>query len=178
MIILKLSELEAVVEALLFLSGDSVSLQSIATAIKMDKATTKAIVNSLIDKYHEEKRGLRIIELNGSYQMCTSPQCFSYLQEMYSSSERQGLSETLLETLAIIAYKQPITKAQIEEIRGVSAEHAVNRLIEKGLVCEKGRMDTPGRPILFGTTEEFLRYFGFSSTKELPHLEDYEEISI
>ena len=171
MIKLKLSELESVIEALLFLSGDAVPLASIASAIKMDKATARAIVTSVSDRYQAEKRGLRIIELNGSYQMCTSPQCFGYLQEIYSSGERQGISETLLETLAIIAYKQPVTKVQIEEIRGVSAEHSVNKLIEKGLICEKGRLDSPGRPILFGTTEDFLRYFGFSSLKELPHLE-------
>ena len=94
---------------------------------------------------------------------------------MYKSPNRQGLTQALLETLAIIAYKQPITRAQIEEIRGVSAEHAVSKLVEKKLVCEVGRMDSPGKPIMFGTTNEFLRYFGFKSIKELPPLGDIQE---
>lgn len=93
---------------------------------------------------------------------------------MYKSPNRQGLTQSLLETLAIVAYKQPITKAQIEQIRGVSAEHAVSKLVDKNLVCEVGRMETPGRPILFGTTEDFLRYFGFKSVKELPDMEQGE----
>lgn len=169
---MKLTELEAVVESILFISGEAVTLNVIAQAINMDKATTKAIINSLIEKYSNEKRGIQIIEINSLYQMCTSPQCFEYIRNMYKSPQKQGLTQALLETLAIIAYKQPITKAQIEEIRGVSAEHAVNKLVEKRLVCEAGRMDTPGKPILFRTTNEFLRYFGFKSVKELPPLEN------
>lgn len=170
---MNLKELEAVVEALLFISGDAVSLASLSKTIEMDKATTKAIVNSLKDKYSAEKRGIQIVEFDGSYQMCTSPKCFEYIRNMYKAGgQRQGLTQALLETLAIIAYKQPITKAQIEEIRGVSAEHAVNKLMEKNLVVEVGRMDCAGKPILFGTSDEFLRYFGLSSTKELPPLTD------
>lgn len=172
---MKLSELEAVVEAMLFISGEAVSLHVIAQTIEMDKATAKAIVNALSDKYVAEKRGLRIIEIEGAYQMCTAAECFTYLRNMYQSPRPQGLTQALLETLAIIAYKQPITKAQIEEIRGVSAEHAVNKLVEKNLVCEAGRMNAPGKPILFGTTNEFLRYFGFKSVKDLPPIEQDEK---
>lgn len=171
---MKISELEAIIESILFISGEAISLSILANSISMDKATTKAIINSLSDKYRQEKRGIQIVEIDGSYQMCTAPQCFEFIRNMYKSHERQGLSQTLLETLAIIAYKQPITKGQIEEIRGVNADHAVNKLIEKRLVCEVGRLDVPGKPILFGTTKEFLRYFGFSSTKELPPLKDTE----
>ncbi|MCQ4727052.1 SMC-Scp complex subunit ScpB [Anaerotignum faecicola] len=169
---MKLSELEAVVEAILFVSGDAVSLTVIADAVGMDKATTKAIINSLAEKYESEKRGIRIVELDGSYQMCTAADCFDYIRSIYKTARKQGLTQSLLETLAIIAYKQPVTKSMIEDIRGVSAEHAVNKLVEKGLVCEVGRQDAPGRPILFGTTKEFLRYFGFSSMDELPSLEN------
>lgn len=169
---MKLNELEAVIEAILFLSAEAVSLAVIAQTIQMDKATTKAMVRHLIDKYTVEKRGIQIVEIEGAYQMCTAPQCFEFIRNMYKSPQKQGLTQALLETLAIIAYKQPITKIQIEEIRGVSAEHAVNKLIEKNLVCEAGRLDTPGKPILFGTTKEFLRYFGFSSIKDLPALEE------
>ena len=169
---MNLKELEAVIESILFISGDAVSLGTIAKTIDMDKATTKAIINSLADKYSSEGRGIQVLEIDGAYQMCTSPKCFEYIRNMYKNPQRQGLTQALLETLAIIAYKQPITKAQIEEIRGVNADHAVNKLVEKNLVCEKGRLDGPGKPILFGTTKDFLRYFGFTSTSELPPLED------
>ena len=91
---------------------------------------------------------------------------------MYKSPQRQGLTQSLLETLAIIAYKQPMTRAQVEEIRGVNSDHAVTKLLEKRLICEVGRADTPGKPILFGTSKEFLRYFGFKSIRELPPLEE------
>ena len=169
---MRLSELEAVVESLLFIAGDAVPLASIAQTIELDQATTRAVVLSLADKYEKEKRGLRIVEIADAYQMCTAAECFEYIRNMYKSPQRQGLTQSLLETLAIIAYKQPITKGQIEEIRGVSAEHAVSKLVEKKLVCEVGRLDAPGKPILFGTTEDFLRYFGFKSVSELPPLED------
>lgn len=169
---MRLAQLEAVVESLLFISGEAVSLSAIAQTIEMDKATAKAIVQSLADKYEEEQRGIRIVEINDAYQMCTAAECFEYIRNMYKSPQRQGLTQSLLETLAIIAYKQPITKGQIEEIRGVSADHAVNKLVEKKLVCEVGRQNTPGKPILFGTTDDFLRYFGFKSVGELPPLEE------
>jgi segregation and condensation protein B len=169
---MRLTELEAVVESLLFIAGDAVPLASIAQTIELDKATTRAIILGLSDKYEGEKRGLRIIELGDSFQMCTAAECFEYIRNMYKSPQRQGLTQALLETLAIVAYKQPITRAQIEEIRGVSSDHAVAKLVEKRLICEVGRGDTAGRPILFGTSNEFLRYFGFKSLGELPLLEE------
>ena len=168
---MRLSELEAVVESLPFIAGDAVPLTSIAQTIELDKATAKAIVLSLADKYEQENRGLRIVEIDGSYQMCTAAECFEYIRNMYQSPQRQGLTQSLLETLAIVAYKQPITRAQVEGIRGVSSDHAIAKLVEKRLICEVGRLDTPGRPILFGTSSEFLRYFGFKSIEELPPLE-------
>ena len=169
---MKLGELEAVVESMLFIAGEAVPLSVIAQTIEMDKATAKAIILSLADRYEKEKRGIRIVEVEDAFQMCTAPECFEYIRNMYHSPKKQGLSQALLETMAIIAYKQPVTKAQIEEIRGVNSDHAVNRLVEKSLVEEIGRMDVPGRPVLFGTTTEFLRYFGFHSVKDLPPLEN------
>ena len=174
---MRLSELEAVVESLLFIAGDAVPLASIAQTIELDQATTRAVVLSLADKYEKEKRGLRmgehsIVEIADAYQMCTAAECFEYIRNMYKSPQRQGLTQSLLETLAIIAYKQPMTRAQVEEIRGVNSDHAVTRLLEKRLICEVGRADTPGKPILFGTSKEFLRYFGFKSIRELPPLEE------
>ena len=171
---MRLSELEAVVESLLFIAGDAVPLASIAQTIELDKATARAVVLALADKYEKERRGLRIIEIEGSYQMCTAAECFEYIRNMYKSPKRQGLTQSLLETLAVIAYKQPVTRAQVEEIRGVSSDHAIHKLLEKRLICEMGRGETPGRPVLFGTSNEFLRYFGFKSIVELPPLEKEE----
>ncbi len=171
---MKMNEYEAVIEAALFVAGDAVPLAALADMIEMDKATTKAIVNTLISRYTNENRGMRIIEIDDGYQMCTSPSCFDTIKKIYKGNQRQGLTPALLETLAIIAYKQPVTKSDIEEIRGVNSDHAVNRLVEKGLVCEAGRLDTPGKPILFGTTTEFLRYFGFKDTNDLPVLREPE----
>lgn len=167
--------MESVVEALLFIAGDAVPLASIAQTIELDKATAKAVVQSVADRYEREKRGIRVVEINGAYQMCTAAECFEYIRNMYKSPQRRGLTQALLETLAIVAYKQPIAKAQIEEIRGVNADHAISRLLEKRLICETGRMDTPGRPVLYGTSSEFLRYFGFKNIEELPPLEEETE---
>ena len=117
-----------------------------------------------------EDRGITITELDGAYQMCTKPQMYDYLIKVAKQPKHYALTDVLLETLSIIAYKQPITRAEIEKIRGVSCSHAVSRLVDYNLVCELGRLDAPGRPLLFGTTEEFLRTFGVSSIEELPIL--------
>lgn len=119
-------------------------------------------------KYDRADRGIKILELEGSYQLCTKEEYFEQLIRVASQPKRQALTETMLETLSIIAYKQPITRIEIEKIRGVKSDHAVNRLIEYGLIEEVGRLDAPGRPILFATTEEFLRSFGISSLGDLP----------
>ena len=119
-------------------------------------------------QYEKEDRGIKIIELENAFQLCTKKEYYENLIKVAKAPKKQVLSDTLLETLAIIAYKQPITKMEIEKIRGVSSEHAVNRLVEYGLCKELGRLDAPGRPMLFGTTEEFLRVFGVQSIDELP----------
>ena len=168
---MKIDEMESVIEAILFVSGKEVSLSVIADTLEMDKATTRAVIKSLAEKYESRKSGIRIIELDGSYQMCSAPECFPYIKNICGAHKQQAMTQSVLETLSIIAYKQPVTKAQIEEIRGVSADHAVNKLMEKGLIAETGRLDAPGKPILFGTTKEFLRHFGLSSAEELPELE-------
>lgn len=124
-----------------------------------------------MDQYAEEGRGIRIIELDRSYQMCTKKEMYEYLIRIAKQPKRYVLTDVLLETLSIIAYKQPVTKLEIEKIRGVKSDHAVNKLVEYGLVEEVGRLDAPGRPLLFGTTEEFLRRFSVQSLDELPTLD-------
>jgi segregation and condensation protein B len=161
-------EMESIVEAILFTMGESVEVSRIAKVLEQDVRTTKKIIRNLKDKYEEEDRGIRIIELEDSYQMCTKKEAYEYLIQIAKQPRRYVLTDVVLETLSIIAYKQPITKIEIERIRGVKSDHAVNKLIEYNLVAEVGRMDTPGRPILFGTTEEFLRRFSVQSVDELP----------
>ena len=161
---------EAIIEAILFTMGESVELEKIADAIELDKKETKKLLESMMEHYKDESIGLQIIELDGSYQMCTKSEMYEYLIRIAKQPKRHALTDVLLETLSIIAYKQPITKVEIEKIRGVSCDHAVSKLVEYNLVCELGRLDAPGRPLLFGTTEEFLRSFGVQSIDELPAL--------
>lgn len=161
---------EAIIEAILFTMGESVEIEKIAAAVELDKKEVKKILDSMIKKYEAEQRGLQIMELDGAYQMCTRSEMYEYLIKIAKQPKRHVLTDVLLETLSIIAYKQPITRVEIEKIRGVSCDHAVNKLVEYNLVCELGRLDAPGRPLLFGTTEEFLRSFGVHSIDELPTL--------
>ncbi len=165
---LEISKLEGAIEAILFTMGDSVELGKIAAAIEHDENTTKKIIRQMMDKYASEDRGLRILELENSFQMCTKKEMYEYLIRIARQPKRYVLTDVLLETLSIIAYKQPVTKLEVEKIRGVKSDHAVNKLVEYNLVCETGRLDAPGRPLLFGTTEEFLRRFGVQSVDELP----------
>lgn len=161
---------EAIIEAILFTMGESVELERIADAIELDKKKTKEIIHRMMEHYNDPSIGIRIIELDGAYQMCTKTEMYEYLIRIAKQPKKRVLTDVLLETLSIIAYKQPVTKAEIEKIRGVSSEHAVSKLVEYNLVCELGRLDAPGRPLLFGTTEEFLRSFGVQSIDELPVL--------
>ena len=163
-----LKKLEAIIEAILFTMGNSVELPRIAAAIEHDEETTKRLLHTMMDRYQEEDRGIQILELDNSFQMCTKKEMYEYLIRVANTPKKQVLTDVLLETLSIIAYKQPVTKMEIEKIRGVKSDHAVNKLVEYNLVCEAGRLDAPGRPILFATTEEFLRCFGVSSLEELP----------
>jgi len=164
----EIQNMQAAIEALLFTMGRSVTLKELAQAIEHDEATTKKLVNQMMDNYEKKDRGIRLIELEGAYQLCTKPEYYHYIIRLIHQPKKHTLTEVQLETLSIIAYKQPVTKSMIEQIRGVSSDHAVNRLLEYNLICEVGRLDAPGRPILFGTTEEFLRTFGIKSQEELP----------
>ena len=165
---MKLSELEAAIEAILFTMGKAVELERIAAATEQDIDTCRNVIRNMMDKYSKEDRGIQIIELDGSFQMCTKASMYEYLVKIAHVPKKHVLSDVLLETLSIIAYKQPITKVEIEHIRGVKTDHAVNKLVEYNLVCEAGRLDAPGKPILFATTEEFLRNFGIESLEDLP----------
>ncbi len=163
-------KMESVIEGILFTMGDSVEPGRIAKALEIEKAEVVECLDSMMAKYEEEDRGIRLIKLDDSYQMCTAPDIYEYLIKIAKQPKKYALTDVLLETLSIIAYKQPVTKSEIDKIRGVSSGHSVNKLVEYNLVAEIGRLDAPGRPMLFGTTEEFLRSFGVSSLEELPQL--------
>lgn len=176
-------KIEAAIEAILFAVGEAVPATRLAEAIEQDVDTTNKIIHNMMDKYDTANRGVKIIELEDCYQMCSKAEFYDELSKIVNMPKKHVLTDVLLETLSIIAYKQPITKQEIEAIRGVSCVHAVNKLVEYNLVEEVGRMDAPGRPILFGTTDDFLRSFGVQSTDDLPiitpdKMEDFKQEAI
>ena len=164
----EIQELEAQIEAILFTMGEAVEAERIAMALDHDVDTVRRVARNMMDRYRSADRGIQIIELNDSYQMSTKQSMYESIIKIAHVPKKHVLTEVLLETLSIVAYKQPITRQEIEAIRGVSCDHAVNKLVEYGLIAEIGRLDAPGRPILFGTTEDFLRSFGLASLEELP----------
>ena len=166
--------MHAAVEALLSAMGDPVSEEDLAQAVGMTAKEAREAALSLQKEYEESGRGIRLIELDGAWQMCSSPAMYEYIAALTRQPKKYALTDVMLETLAIIAYKQPVTRGEIEKIRGVNCSYPVNRLLEYGLIMEAGRLDAPGRPILFSTTEEFLRAFGVSSADNLPRLSGEE----
>ena len=174
---LSLQEEEDLLEALLFSLGRTVSLEEMAICLHMGLDGAELAVERLREKYEERQGGLLIRKLEGKYQMVSHPKTYDALIRVVKQSRKPVLSDVHLETLSIIAYCQPVTKAEVERIRGVKSDHAVNRLVEFGLIEEVGRLDAPGRPVLFGTTEEFLTRFGVDSLASLPSLpKDLEKL--
>lgn len=167
---MEIKKLQSAIEAILFTMGDSVELGKLAAAIEHDEETTRKLIHNMMDRYDTDDRGIRIIELDNAFQLCTKKEMYEYLIRVAKQPRKYVLTDVLLETLSIIAYKQPVTKLEIEKIRGVKSDHAVNKLVEYGLVEETGRLEAPGRPLLFGTTEEFLRRFSVHSLDDLPTL--------
>lgn len=172
---IRLKEEENMVEALLFSLGRSVSVEEIAVCLNMGKDGATLAAERLRERYEERQEGLIIKKLEDRYQMMSHPKTYEGLIRVVKSPRKPALSDVALETLSIIAYCQPIAKVEIERIRGVKSDHAVNRLVEFGLIEEVGRLDAPGRPMLFATTEEFLNRFGVDSLKDLPKLPEGAE---
>ncbi len=177
---MEISTIESIIESLIFSYGDALSLEKICEIIELDKKTAKNLMKNFMDKYNSENKGIIIREINDKYQMCSNPQYYDYVTKLYQIRQKQALSQAAYEVLAIIAYNQPITKAKIEQIRGVNSDSAVTRLLERNLVKEAGKLDVPGRPRLFETTDEFLRCFGFKSIRDLPMLDiqDLNELNL
>lgn len=165
-----------IVEALLFVSGEAVEIQDIMKATELNIIEANQLMENLICELNETKRGINILKLEDSYQMCANSEYFTNIEEVYKNNKRSKLTESQVEVLAIIAYKQPITKGEINDIRGINSDYLINKLLEYTLIEEKGRKDTVGKPILLGTTMEFLKFYGISSVSQLPIL-PIEEIT-
>lgn len=169
-------KIKSAIESLLFVSGNPLTLKDLSNALEVPNKYLKEVLDEMIREYDEdESRGIKIILINEEFQFVTKEKNSDYIQNLLKKNKRQSLSQASLESLAIIAYKQPITRIDIDEIRGVKSESAIQRLVEKELIKEVGRLDVPGRPILYGTTEEFLRQFGLKELRDLPDLENFEE---
>ncbi|WP_293981177.1 SMC-Scp complex subunit ScpB [uncultured Clostridium sp.] len=161
----KKAELKSAIEALLFASGEPLSLYE-------QSKTVELIIEEMMEAYEKvQTRGIKLISIKGKYQLVTKGENAEYIQKLLKKNKRQSLSQASIESLAIIAYKQPITRIDIDEIRGVKSESALLRLVEKDLIKEVGRLEVPGRPILYGTTDEFLRQFDLRDLKDLPSLD-------
>ncbi len=167
---MELKELESAIEAILFAAGDPVPAERICTALEQDRETVDAVCQRLADDYSYERRGIRLIRLEDSWQMCSAPEHASVIRKTLESRKPARLSQTALEVLAIVAYFQPVTRTYIEQIRGVDSAYTVGLLLERDLIQEAGRLAVPGRPIQYRTTETFLRSFGLTSLEELPEL--------
>ena len=159
-------EQEKILEAILFAAGEAVPLIRLAGALGCDIPAARGLLSHMKECYATQESGIQLTEIEDTFQLCTNPKYHTYAKRLIPEPSKRTLTQPLLETLSIIAYKQPVTKSVIEEIRGVNADHAVNKLMEYGLVEENGRLDAPGKPILFGTAEDFLRYFGLRTVEE------------
>lgn len=160
--------MSAAIEAILFSIGDAVPVKEIAKVLEAEEKDVLNAIEELAAEYENENRGIKLIRLEDSYQLCTKNEYYDYLIKLINMPKKHSLTDSLMETLSIVAYKQPITRQEIEAIRGVSCVHAINKLVEYKLIAEVGRLDAAGRPILFGTTEDFMRSFGVTSMDELP----------
>jgi segregation and condensation protein B len=166
----ELKELESAIEGILFAAGDPVPVERICLTMEQDKETVDAVCQRLADNYSYDRRGIRLVRLENSWQMCSAPEYADYIRRTLESRKPAKLSQPALEVLAIIAYFQPVTRAYIEQVRGVDSSYTVGLLLERGLICEAGRLAVPGRPIQYRTTKNFLRSFGLANLDELPEL--------
>jgi segregation and condensation protein B len=167
-------EIKSILEGLLFAWGDPLSIKDMSAILEIEERELTSIMKELIDDFDYNRRGLRIIKFNNYYQISTRPEHYEWIKKLNNMKNTKNLSNASLETLSIIAYKQPIIKSEIEAIRGVRSDKAIETLIERRLVKEVGRLERTGRPILYGTTEEFLKYFGLESLDDLPPIEDFQ----
>jgi len=169
---MEIREVESAMEAILFAAGEPVGVERLCMTLEIDRPTAEAICQKLADDYSYNRRGVRLIRMDACYQMVSAPEYAAYIRKTFESRRPARLSQSALEALAVIAYYQPTTKAYVDQVRGVDSAYTVSLLVERELIEECGRMAAPGRPILYRTTQNFLRSFGLSSLEELPELPD------
>lgn len=167
---MELKELEGAIEGILFAAGDPVPVERICFVLEQDKETVESVCMRLADQYSYERCGIRLVKLDNTWQMCSAPEYADFIRKTMESRKPAKLSQPALEVLSIIAYFQPVTRAYIEQVRGVDSSYTVGLLLERELICEAGRLSVPGRPMQFRTTKNFLRAFGLSSLDDLPEL--------
>ena len=172
-------KVKAVIESILFAMGESVPIDRICEVLEIDRKNAEIIMEKMQSEYeNDQSRGIKILRLEDSFQLCTKTEYYGYIRTVAEKKSKVSLSNAALEVLSIVAYNQPVTRSSIEFIRGVNSDGSLSKLVELGLVEEKGRLDAPGRPILFGTTEEFLRCFGLTSLSSLPAVDNPNDIII
>lgn len=167
---MEVKEMESALESILFAAGEPVTVERLCLGLETDRPTLDAVAQRLMDTYRYERRGLRLIRLDTSYQMCSAPEYAGYIRKTLENRKPPRLSQPALEALAVIAYYQPVTRAYVDQVRGVDSSYTVGLLLERELIEECGRLAVPGRPILYRTTNNFLRSFGLSCLEELPEL--------
>lgn len=168
-------ELAGVIEGILFGAGDGVSMSELCQCLDKSVAEVQFAMEILKQDYQSKARGIRLVQTKDTYQLSTKPEYYAYIKEITRQQEKTGLSRAALETLAIIAYRQPVTRLAVDELRGVSSSSAIQRLLDRGLICDGGRLEAPGRPILYKTTNAFLKTMGLSSLKEMPEFEVFSQ---
>lgn len=169
---------KSIIESILFASGEAVSAKKISQVLDVPLNWTKEIIRDLMEQYNHPDKGIHLIEVNDSYQLVSNRENAPYLELMFKTSKSKGLTSSALEVLSIIAYKQPITKGEIDYIRGVKSDKALQSLLDRNLVLEKGRLERIGKPIIYGTGETFLKTFNFKSLKELPDISQFENFRL
>lgn len=169
---MELKELQAALEGILFASGEPVAAERLCVGLDVDRATLDQVAQHLMDEYSFQHRGIRLVKLDNSYQLCSAPEYAEDIRKTLESRKPAKLSQSALEVLAVIAYYQPTTRAYVDQIRGVDSSYTVGLLLERELITECGRLAVPGRPILYRTTKNFLRSFNLTTLEELPELPD------
>ncbi len=164
---------KSIIEVLLFATPEPLPLANICRLAEIETEDALELLKELQQDYQKNSHGLQVVELAGGWQMATKPEFAPYIERLYKKQNSSSISRAALETLAIIAYRQPVTRAELDLIRGVKSDSSLNTLLERGLVEEKGRRDAPGRPVLYGTTDAFLKHFGFKDLSELPDLDQF-----
>ena len=171
---MEIEKTKAIIEGILFSAGRAVEVKELMAILELSNEDVDAIVQSMKQDFENENRGIEIIKINNSYQMCTKKEYYDYIYPIFDNRAKPTLSNAALETLSIIAYNPKITRAEIEQIRGVNSDGTIYKLLEYNLIEEAGKLDAPGRPTIYVTTGEFLKLFGMSNLDELPELPRYK----